>query len=504
MKPKLVIKKIYSLTPMQQGMLFHYLLDKKEHSYFEQISMDITGKLDMKMLEQAFNGLIEKYDIFRTIFKIDKVKEPIQIVLKERKATIGYVDLSNYSEAQQKEKINILKKEDIDRGFDLSKDILMRMCVYKLGEEKYSLVWSYHHILMDGWCLGIVMQDMFINYKNLQAHQSIDVNEIYPYSSYIEWIKKKDNTQALNYWREYLRGYEKAYKLPQNVSSGVDVKRHIEESDLVINQQLTSKLEDISKKAGVTLNNLLQGIWGILLKNYYHSDEVVFGVVVSGRPSTLVGSEQMVGLFINTLPMYIQFKKNETFIEMIKRVQSIQTEIIEYSYLPLADIQAQSMLNSELFDHIMVVENYPIEEGIKNLSKYQKLGLTIDNMEFFEETTYDFNLVVYPSDTITVRLSYNDKLFDEDFIARLKLHFENIVKQIVKNPNSIADNIEAITEEEKQQILNTFNATQLKYNKEALIQQLIEAQVLQTPDVIALKFNEQTLTYKELKLRQII
>ena len=265
MGKKFEIQKIYPLTPMQEGILFHYLRDQGRESYFEQTSFDIKGSLDIDTFNQSYHLLFERYDILRTIFKYHKIERPIQIVLKERDVALTFDDISALNQEAQALYLEEFLRQDRRRGFDLSKDVLMRMSVLKKGQEIYRIVWSYQHIIMDGWCLGIILKDFLEIYSALSQKRQALLEKTYPYSDYIHWLEKYDKEAAALYWAKHLEGYENAAAVPQFTNIEIKNGFTLAEVDFNIDPDLTEGLETIAKEHHVTVNILFQTIWGVHL-----------------------------------------------------------------------------------------------------------------------------------------------------------------------------------------------------------------------------------------------
>ncbi|EPN2099943.1 condensation domain-containing protein, partial [Clostridium botulinum] len=293
----LEIKNIYSLTPMQMGMLFHALKDKESSSYFEQSILTLKGEIDLNTFERSFNKVIERYDILRTVFVYENVDKPKQIVFKERKTKISYEDISQLSNESKESYIENFISKDKEKGFSLEKDLLIRMSILKVEKDKYEVVWSFHHILMDGWCLNIIMNDFFNIYSQLQEEKSIEIPKVTPYIEYIKWFedRKKLNNEGEEYWRSYLSCYEDVAGIPISTKRHKEEKYELKELKFVINKEKTKKLERIVKTEQVTMNTIIQAVWGILLQRYNNIDDVVFGTVVSGRNANIEGIDRMVG-----------------------------------------------------------------------------------------------------------------------------------------------------------------------------------------------------------------
>ncbi|NIM16909.1 MAG: amino acid adenylation domain-containing protein, partial [Candidatus Aminicenantes bacterium] len=499
------IQLIYPLSPMQNGMLYHWLRNEKSDSYFSQGVFTIEGEIEKSTLEDTFNQLIERYDILRTIFVYEDLEEPLQVVLNNRKARVYDEDITHLSENQGNLYLEEFKRKDKQRGFDLTRDILMRLSLFKTGFKDYCLVWSFHHILMDGWCLGIIFKDFIEIYHSLKQGKRVELPAVIPYINYIRWLEKQEKTAGLKYWQQYLEGYEEPVGLPKlgNLKRNDDYK--LEEYDLIIDEKRVSALNSIARQEGVTVNTVFQTLWSVLLQRYNNTDEVVFGVVVSGRPPEIQGIEQMVGLFINTIPIRIKSRPDREFSQLLRMVQQKGALSRPYEYLPLAEIQSKSQLKVNLIDHIMVFENYPIQEEIKNAGIEPEYDFRAVNVRIHEQTNYNFNIVIFPGQYFLVKFSYNGLVYEGNLIKRVGLHLEEMIKQVIENPSKTIKEIGIITGVEKQQILYDFNQTAVKYPKEKTIHELFERQVEKTPDHTALtgqipgKFGGSvSLTYKEL------
>uniref|UniRef100_UPI001CFD4E9F condensation domain-containing protein n=1 Tax=Priestia aryabhattai TaxID=412384 RepID=UPI001CFD4E9F len=201
------ILKVYPLSPLQEGILFHSLLNEKTNLYFEQLALSINNDLQIEKIEQAFNIIIDKFDIFRTLFIYKNIRRPRQVVLKKRPSDIKFQNLANLTKEQQIQYIESFKNQDKKEGFDLSQDPLIRLSVFRLDNLSYKLILSYHHIIMDGWCLNIVLQDLFQTYQLLVNNKPLGLNKSYQYSDYINWIENQDKEESLAYWSDYLQGY---------------------------------------------------------------------------------------------------------------------------------------------------------------------------------------------------------------------------------------------------------------------------------------------------------
>jgi hypothetical protein len=486
-----MISDVYRLTPMQMGMLFHSLMDKESNAYFEQVLFSLKGEIDCHLLEKSFNALIERYDILRTIFHIDDKDQPLQIVLKQRKSKVHFENIDHLSEEEQEQYVKDFMIKDREKGFDLTRDMLMRLSLLKTGKYYYKLIWSFHHILMDGWCLGIIYKELSRAYDSFKRGEPLWLEPVTPYVHYIKWLEKQDNEQGLKYWREYLEGVEEQAGMDQlgQGKSRQEGKYEVGTYSFRLDEEKTTCINKIAAENNATVNTVFQTLWGILLQRYNNTNDVVYGIVVSGRPPEVEGIETMVGLFINTVPLRITSDGEKNFSRLLRDAQENAALSKPYEYLPLAEIQTQSSLKNKLIDHIMAFENYPIEKQVMDnhhIDIEKEFKLEVENVKAFEQTNYNFNINASPGKRLFIRFIFNSLVFDMEFIKRTALHLMNIVNQVTDNPNIFERDIEIVTAGEKHQLLFEFNDTHQEYPQDKTIQELFAARVEQTPDHIAL------------------
>ncbi|MED1538480.1 amino acid adenylation domain-containing protein, partial [Bacillus pseudomycoides] len=495
------VENVYPLSPMQKGMLFHSLLEPQSEAYFEQVRFDLHGNMDVKDFEKSVNDLVKRHAIFRTNFYNGLRDEPLQVVYKNKNIEFNYKDLRKMNEEYRKEFVNKIVREDRERGFNLAQDSLIRMVILHIKENTYHLIWSFHHILMDGWCLPLIFKELFENYYAIQKQRKYNCAPVIPYSQYVEWLEEQDQEEASNYWSTYLAGYQEQTLLPKIKSQGMDETYVSEKIVCNMGKELTKSMKRVANDNHVTINTLLQTAWGILLQKYNNSKDVVFGSVVSGRPEEIPGIENMIGLFINTIPVRIHHEEEVQFAEAMKKNQELALASHVYDTYPLYEIQALTEQQQNLINHIMVFENYPAEKQMGHIGICNETALEIANLEVNEQTNYDFNLIVMPGEEIHIHFQYNANVYEQATIERIQGHMIQIIKQVVNNPNIKVSELKLLTEREKTQILDVFNKTEIEYSNEKTIHQLFEEQVQRTPNQVAVVFEDQQLTYQELNER---
>ncbi|MCP4155606.1 MAG: AMP-binding protein, partial [bacterium] len=478
-------------------MLFHNIMDETSSAYFEQMALVVSGKIERDLLENTMNGIIEKYDILRTVFTYKKTKKPRQVLLKKRKINVPFEDISTLNEEGQTEFIEGFKKADRQKGFALSKGPLIRVSLLKCREDSYRLIWSYHHILMDGWCFGILFKDFMEIYTRLEKKQKENkytpqketlpkipgILPAAPYSRFIKWLERQNKQKAMGFWEKYLDGYDQQVSIPRPEKENRDEDYREGKLESVITERLARELKKLALEKHATVGTFFQTLWGILLQKYNNTVDAVFGVVVSGRPPEIPGIDEMVGLFINTVPVRVNAAKYGTFSSLLTAVQRHAVESKTYDYLPLPEIQAHSFLKSGLVDHILAFENVPLQNNIRETAGNGAAAFAITGMNAYEQTDYGFNVIAAPAgDTLCIRLLYNAMKYDPGFIENITGHLQEIIKQVVANPDIDVQHITIITETEKRLLLRDFNRTNREYPKEKTIHEIFAGQVGKTPD----------------------
>jgi non-ribosomal peptide synthase protein (TIGR01720 family) len=441
---------IYPLSPMQEVMYFHSIYNKNSTFYFEYRSFCLHGNLNIRFVEKSFNELLKRHDILRTVFIRDMSERPLQIVLKERNVAFYYEDISK--QEGKDDFLRNFKENDKKRLFDLGKDVLMRIAVLKTASSGYEFIWSHHHILMDGWCMGILLTEFFDIYTSFAAGREPGLPKVKQYREYINWLESRDREVSRKYWRDYLYDYKQTAGLPGNHREECVRKYRQEEVAFQISREEKEELERLSAANNVTFSTLLQTIWGILLSKYNNCKDVVFGAVVSGRPAEIVGVESIVGLFINTIPVRIRYEEDTKFTGLLKKVQAGALASEPHHHYQLADIQADSALKEKLINHNITFENYPISKQIAGLvvgsiEKNSEFAFEISGLEILEQNNFDFSFIIIPHDGLHGKFWFNSFVFDRDFVREIADTFCEMIKQINKNPEIKISRIKTLSDD---------------------------------------------------------
>jgi surfactin family lipopeptide synthetase C len=490
------LKDLYPLSPMQEGMLYHALREPDSTAYFEQISYRLSGTLDMALFERAWNELVARHDILRTLFVFEKTKRPLQVVLKSSRMEFRFKDLRGQTPEDHERAVLAKRDEDKRRGFDLTQGPLMRAWVLQLDENVYEVIWSHHHILMDGWCVARLQGEFLQVYQALQRNERPSLPAVKPYSHYLQWLEKQDRSQGWRFWEDYLSGYTELATIPK--LSRVDARQpyDLQKQILELDEAASLAFRELATQWQVTPNTLFQCLWGILLGRYNNTDDVVFGAVVSGRPAELPGVEGIFGLFINTIPVRVRIAPELRLRELAVRLQTTAVQSAPHHYCSLSEIQSHSLLKEKLLDHLVVFENYPIEESHGT----ERSGFSVERVERFEQTNYDFVVIVEPGKCTRVEFQYNASVYSAAQITRLAGHVLTLFQAALARPDARVLDLPMLTRSELH-LLASFNSSRGQFPGDRCVHQLFEEQAKETPDAVALVLNKVELTYRELNGR---
>ncbi|NET65458.1 MAG: amino acid adenylation domain-containing protein [Moorea sp. SIO1G6] len=492
------IESIYPLSPMQEGLLFHTLSDPNSGVYLEQILLTLSGQVNQETLKQSWQQVVQRHGVLRTMFVWEGRKQPLQVVRKQVDLPWSYLDWQDLSSTEQQQKLEEFLREDREKGFQLNQAPLMRCTLIRLGNQTCKLIWSVHHILVDGWCSPIIVKEVLSCYESYNQGKRCNLPPVPPYQDYILWLQQQNQEAAEEFWRQSLQGF--TTPTPLVVERSQQQRRQhsssYQEEQINLGQTTTKALQFLVREHRLTMATLLKAAWALLLSRYSGESEVLFGVGVSGRPGNLLGVEKMVGLFMNTLPLRVQVSSQVQLIPWLQQLNQKQLQLQEYSYSHLVEIQRLSEIPAgiPLFQSILVFENYP---GIS--WEQWDSNLKIAKIDSFSQTNYPLSVITgVINEDLLLNISYDTSYFEADPIARMLGHLQTLLEAMVVKPNIKLGQLPLIKEAERDQILVEWNNTKTDYPKDKCIHQLFEEQVEKKPDAIAVVFEQQKLTYSQL------
>lgn len=496
------VQDIYPLSPMQEGILFSCLYNDRSPSYLEQLSYRVrSSDLDPVLIKSSMERLIRRHDVLRTVFLFEGVSRPLQVVLKEQKAAFLFEDLR-----EQKDRLAYVrhfKERDRQQTFELQSDMLLRVAIFRLEEGEYEFVWTHHHLLMDAWCEGLLIGEYYSIYNSLQKAVSINLPPVKSYSTYIRWIEEQDVEKANDYWKRYLSSFEKCSRLPiqvRNNSSASTADRKTGQQ-ISLDAGVTTALYSLAAKYSVTVNTILEVVWGVLLSRYNNTNDVVFGSVVSGRPAEIAGVDSIIGLFINTIPVRIRYNSETRFSQLLKEIQFNALQSESYHYTSLSEIQLLSG-HQPLLDHIILFDNYPSAEyQLSQSGRNMKTSIPdIYNAEVFEIPHYDLNIRIIPGSNLVIRFDYNGALYSSSGIARVLAQFEHLLMEALADPERPIPMLDILPPEERM-YLKLLSQGQSVDRPFLAITEHFGKWVADDPDKIALIYRGRAFTYEDLHQR---
>ncbi|CAL9567060.1 amino acid adenylation domain-containing protein [Streptomyces sp. enrichment culture] len=480
------VEDILPLTPMQQGMLFHTLLEPDSSSYFEQTLLVLDGVTDIQALADAWQRLVDATPVLRTTIAWQGVEQPVQIVHRAAVLPVTVGDWSGLSEEEQLAALAEVTAADERAGIDLSVAPLSRVALFRLSESRVRVVWTFHHILLDGWSLPLVMEDLFTAYRGgtLPARPA--------FRDYHVWLSGQDTQAAHAYWREVLAGYDTPVPLPYDrVPEDVRAARATEREELDVPAGLSDAVLDFARRHRLTVNTVVQGAWALLLSAYSGRTDVVFGATTSGRPTDLPDVESAIGIFINTLPVRVRLDPAKPVAAWLRDVQLQQTESRHHDYLPLARVQAEAGLPADttLFDSLVVFENYPVDEDAARAH-----GLTVEDVTANEATNYPLTLSAFSGDRVRLVLGYEPKHFDRSTVRGLLDHLGDILRAMTGSADVPLGRMPA----RRDPALAAFQDGGTAQVPGRTVPELFAEQVRLRPDAVAVAGDDERLTYAAL------
>jgi amino acid adenylation domain-containing protein len=500
------IADIYPLSPMQEGMLFDALYAPESRVYFQQEGFTIKGQLDVAALRRAWEEVSARHDVLRTAFVWERRDAPLQIVYRRVELPWEYLDWRETAtqEDEQRAQLDSYFAADREQGFDLSKAPLIRLTLVRLADEVFYFIWRFHHTILDKWSVSLLFTEVTALYDAYSQGRSIKLQETHPFRGYISWLRRQDTAQAETFWRESLTGLTRPTpfrvertpgRAPLPAATGHNHRRIVK-----LSKDLTGALQSLARQNQLTLNTLVQGAWALLLNRYSGEESIVFGSVVSGRPAELTGSDEMVGMFINNLPVRVRVPPGALLTDWLKELQAQQAVARQFEYSPLTQIQGWSEVprGLPLFESFIAFENIPMDSGSI------KWG---SNIEVRSNVTYDsshfpLSMLAWPGEELQLEIGADGRRFDVATHARLGAHLETILKSFVADSGRRLSEISLLTEEEQHQLLVEWNAPAVMDVKSTLcLHELFEAQAASHPEAVALVFENVRLTYRELNER---
>ena len=485
------VKNILPLTPMQEGMLFHYLGQKKKE-YLEHLAIYIEGTVEESVFRKSWNIITADHDILRTVFRWKGIKKPVQIVLykKEPKIEVYSQDETLYWDQSETE----LKQEIQKRGIELQEEAFyLVLCQY---QKKSSIHLVFHHILMDGWSLGLLIKQFLAIYHNLITGKKL---EQVRYGNFKDYILAREEMcspkEEKIYWSKVLKDY--------HIKKGVRplLKDEMETASKKIEWELPKNLykemEQFCQNHCITMANLFYSAWGLMLQRFNYDTDIVFGTTVSGRNIGIPYIEKTVGLFINTVPLRIKSEPLQTVLEFVQDVQRDCVKRQEFEHTSLNTIgQYAGIRAKELFESIIVIENYPLQ--MEELMNTKGKSFRIINYLMEEYTNYPLTVIVEANNKYHVKVLYDTNMYEDFTVKSMLESLSELLQDMIHNEEKFVKDLNILSQKAKMRIINEFNDTLTNYPKEENIVSLFRETAKRFANHTAIMYEGKAITYKEL------
>ncbi|TMR18529.1 non-ribosomal peptide synthetase, partial [Nonomuraea zeae] len=492
------VEDVYPLTPMQSGLLFHSLGKHESDIYYTHFGLVLDGVADPTALAAAFQRVVDRTTILRTAVTGEDVGVPLQVVYRDVLLPVTQHDWRGLAPDEQRERTRLLWEECAREELDLATPPLMGLHIARLSDTSVQILWSSHHILLDGWSFADVLSEVFEEHAALTGGPVTPPKARRPYHDYLRWLSEQDESAAAGYWTRTMAGFTAPSPLPYDRPP---VRAHQSRDTACLKLELpperTRRLERFARDARVTVNTLIQGAWAAALSRYGGERDVCFGTTVSGRPADLAGSDEMIGLFINTLPARVRVDRDLDVLTWLRRIQEQQVDARQYEYVSLAQVRQWSEMppGSNLFDSAVVFENFPYDDQAAGRN-----GLSIRELTSVETSNYALTCVAHMTDTLAMRLGYDPGLFDEDTVRGFADHLLHLLDAMVTGADRPLRALPVAGEAELRRLLVEWNDSTSGY-PERCLHDLVAEQARRVPEAPAVVCAGERLTYAELDAR---
>ncbi|MCX5087583.1 non-ribosomal peptide synthase/polyketide synthase [Streptomyces sp. NBC_00365] len=478
------------VSPLQAGLLFHAALDSGDEEpdvYTVQISYDLEGPVDADRLRAAAQDLLDAHENLRSGFRYLSSGRPVAVVPRTAVLPWRQLDLTGGA-GDEAAWTRLLGQER--RRFDPERPPLLRLLLARLGPDRHRLVLSHQHLLLDGWSLPLLTAELWARYEGRTPAAPA------PYREHLRLLAAQDPAASTAAWTEALDGLAEPTRLAPADPDRAAAVPHTHTVEL--DPDRTAELEAFARHRGVTLNTLVQAAWGVLLGRLTGQDDVVFGATVAGRSPELPGAESMIGLFINTVPVRVRVRPQESTATLLERLQDEQSRLIAHQHLGLADIQRAAGLG-ELFDTLVVFESYPVSDAAE-----EGVGPRVTVLDHEDSTHYPFTWAVEPAERLRLTAEYRPDLFEPAVVRRITAGLTTLLTGMAAEPDRPVGRLDLLGPADRHTVVETWNDTALpapEHERLGTVPALFAAQAAASPDEVAVTDGRTTWTFAELVAR---
>ncbi|MBL8861130.1 MAG: LLM class flavin-dependent oxidoreductase [Planctomycetes bacterium] len=488
----------YPLTPLQQGMLFHLLSSRPSGVDIEQIVATLEEAVDAALLRRAWEEILARQPALRVAFRWEGLAEPEQAPQSACGLPFAEEDLRADTTRGRDAVLSEWLSRDRGRPFDPGRAPLLRLALLRLGERSFALVWTFHHLVLDGRSFAHVLQEVFATYDAQRGGSPAVLAAPRGFEEHVEHLRRRDRAGDEPFWRQYLAGFAGPLALPLSrpVRDRQDGGPARGETRLRVAADATARLRAVAVERGISLNTLVQGAWALVLSRYTGESDVVFGCVRACRRSSVPGADSIVGTFINTLPFRAVVDESLAVGDWLGSLRASQRAIAPHEHAALADIQRWMRLpaGARLFESILVYDESTLDTQVRALPG----AWATRSFRLHEQTVYPLTLYAYGEPELDLTLAYDRTQFEDGAMARMLGHCAAVLRAFAAHPTRALREVALMPEEESQELLQAWRSTQRTYDRTATLDALFAAQAARTPDALALRCAGREVRYAEL------
>jgi amino acid adenylation domain-containing protein/non-ribosomal peptide synthase protein (TIGR01720 family) len=484
---------VYPLTPMQQGMLYHSVVDDAQGIYCEQVVIELPASTDLEAWEEAFRSLVAAHSILRTAFEWEDLSRPVHVEQSSVELRLDRRDWTAVPDDEFGACLEAFMDEDRRRGFDFARPPLLRLTALSLSGGCTNVVLTFHHILLDGWSLSLLMRELEMRYQA----PALALERPRPFRDFIAWLLQSAAQESAEAWRAELASFEGPLPFPPPRRDG-SARPEFAEVYEYLDAAQTAALGSMAASHGLTLNTVVQGAWALALAGQSGVQDVVFGATVSGRPAALEGVETMVGMFINTLPVRARIDSSASVGHWLGDLQKRHASLRDrHEHTPLAMIQQWSGVNREypLFETVVVFENFP-SDSVLTARNTHGWSARIRPQQI---TNYPVHLLVVPAASLLLHVTFDRTRVNPEVMRRMLHRTANLLSAMATSPEVPLGRLPSVTPDEQEELIRW--STRRSGSAYQEVSTRFREQVAKTPHAVAVAHNGRQIDYEGLERR---
>jgi amino acid adenylation domain-containing protein/non-ribosomal peptide synthase protein (TIGR01720 family)/FkbM family methyltransferase len=490
------VEDAYPLAPIQQGLLYHALQSPEEGVFLAQYTC-VLLHLEMAPFEAAWQQVVDRHPVLRTAFVWKQVDRPLQVVGRDVGLPIEHSDWRQVPPPERDERLERFLRDDRRRGFDPSRAPLMRLALIRIADDSWRLVWTFHHLILDGWCRSVLLREVFQIYAGHLGGRLPALEAPLPYRRYVAWLQEQDGAAAETFWRRTLAGFRSPTPLPREwgVEPAGDGYGSLE---AFLDEATTHALGEMARSNRLTLNTVAQGAWALLLARLTGERDVVYGAVVSGRPAELEGVERMIGVFINTLPMRVSVSPGVRLLPWLQDLQDRLAEMRHYEHSALVEVQKLADLpqGTPLFESILAFENFPFEAA--DAGESHDVALEVEDVRSIARNAYPLAWAVSPGPRLHLRLFHDRRRFAESTVRGILERYGSLLGEMAARPTVRLDELPMLTAAELRQVVEEWGAGEALPLPDGCVHHRFVAEAARRPEAPAVIGEDAAWSHREL------